>query len=347
MKNTRLLSRTILSTAAAALLAVGCGGGAPGSSNGSLASAHDGHHRCGWIGADTADAGRASFLAHPEYFDAIHPKWGTLRPDGSVRLLSLADDAQIMAAAKANGVKVMPLIDYDDKSYFQAAAGDPQGHARALADLVQQHGWDGVELDYEHLWSSSYRAGYQAVIGAVSDALHAQGKQLSVAVSSFPAANPDSAYDYGFLQAHVDVVHLMGYDYHWFGGDHAGPLAPKGWISDVTSYVQSLGQPGKYILGIANYGIAPSWYASARESASRCGGSYSSSTDHMSVCPYGHQEAGLAPHCQTSDGEVWFEDLASMKEKAQLAQQHGLAGVGLWTVGDEPDGFFEAMANLF
>ena len=34
------------------------------------------HKRCGWIGADTFDAGKKSFLANPDYYDAIHPKWG-------------------------------------------------------------------------------------------------------------------------------------------------------------------------------------------------------------------------------------------------------------------------------
>jgi spore germination protein YaaH len=44
---------------------------------------------------------------------------------------------------------------------------------------------------------------------------------------------------------------------------------------------------------------------------------------------------------------VWFEDVQSMTEKAALAKAHGLGGVGYWTMGDEPDGFFSAMQQLF
>ncbi len=349
MINARTLFGNALFAACATLVTAGCNG-APGTSpaGGYITSTHTGHHRCGWIGADTADAGRTSFLANPDFYDAIHPKWATLNPDGSIKMLSLADDRDIMAAAKQHNVKLMPLIDYDDASYFAAAAANPQAHAQALTDMVLQHGYDGVELDYEHLWSSGYRGSYQAVISAVSQLLHAQGKLVSVAVSAFSGPNSDSAYDYGFLQQNVDVVHLMGYDYHYFGGDHLGPLAPKGWISDVVTYVESLGQPQKFILGIANYGIAAGWYTSARDAASRCnGGTYDSATDHMASCPYGHQEAGLAPHCATPQGDVWFEDTASMMEKAQLAKQHHLAGIGLYSIGDEPDGYFAAASQLF
>jgi chitinase len=154
----------------------------------------------------------------------------------------------------------------------------------------------------------------------------------------------DAAYDYAQIQGSADVLHLMGYDYHYMGGPHLGPLAPKGWINDVVTYVQSLGAPEKYVLGVANYGIAGGWYSSAREAAARCnGGAHSSTTDHMLSCSLGHQEAGLSPHCNTGNGEVWFEDVASMTEKVGLAKAHGLGGTGYWTMGDEPDGFFDAM----
>ena len=67
----------------------------------------------------------------------------------------------------------------------------------------------------------------------------------------------------------------------------------------------------------------------------------------MTVCSYGHQEAGLSPHCTTSQGDVWFEDAASMSEKASLAKANGFGGVGYWTMGAEPTGFFDAMTGLF
>jgi chitinase len=336
--------------------ASGSGSGASGSNNPSPAAPAPGaphalHKRCGWIGADTFEAGKKSFLANPDYFDAIHPKWGTLNADGTIRVLPMADDADIMSTSKAHSVKVIPLVDADDVSFIRNVMSSPAAiaqHAATVTDLVVAHGYDGIELDYEHLWSAADRAPYVALVKAVAAALHAKGKVLTLALPAMDADHKDAAYDYVQFQDDVDVMHLMAYDYHFMGGDHLGPIAPKGWVNDVVTRVQSLGHPEKYTLGLANYGIASGWYTSARDAAARCnGGTHSMSTDHMTVCPMGHQEAGLSPHCTTAQGDVWFEDVASMTEKAQLAKAHGLGGVGYWTMGDEPDGFFSAMQAQF
>jgi spore germination protein YaaH len=265
-------------------------------------------------------------------------------------LAPFADDADIVSTAKSHQVKLIPLVDSDDVSFIRNVMASPAAiaqHAAAVTNLVVQHGWDGIELDYEHLWNNADQAPYVALVKAVAASLHAQHKVLTLALPAMDTYHADAAYDYKQFQGDVDVMHLMGYDFHFFGGDHLGPLAPKGWINDVTAYVQSLGAPQKYVLGIANYGIANGWYTSAKDAAARCGGSYSSQTDHMTTCPLGHQEAGLAPHCTTAQGDVWFEDTASMTEKAQLAKAHGLGGVGYWTMGDEPDGFFAAMQQQY
>ncbi|MDB4970639.1 MAG: hypothetical protein JWN44_6328 [Myxococcales bacterium] len=377
-------TRIYLGAALAAFVTIGCGGGgsspatpatttpvtgtpdtgatgptagAPAPTDSGTAQApapaapHAHHSRCGWIGADTFDAGKAAFLANPDYYDAIHPKWATALADGTVRILSMADDAQIMALAKAHHIKVIPLIDVDDVSYLRSILSSPANiaaHAQVLTDMVVKHGYDGVELDYEHLWSAADRPTYTALIVAVSDLLHAQGKLLTLALPAMDADHKESAYDYVQLQPHVDTMHLMAYDFHYMGGDHLGPLAPKGWVQDVVTRVQSLGSPEKYVLGVANYGIASGWYTTARDAATRCaGGVHAMSTDHMAVCPLSHAEAGLSPHCSTSNGDVYFEDVASLTEKVALAKAHGLGGVGYWTMGDEMDGFFTAMQAQF
>ena len=53
------------------------------------------------------------------------------------------------------------------------------------------------------------------------------GKTLSLAV---PADTEDcGVYDDDALSALADQVHLMGYDYHYEQGPHAGPVSPLGW----------------------------------------------------------------------------------------------------------------------
>jgi hypothetical protein len=326
-------------------------GGGDGSTSGTTVAPHSSHKRCAWIGADTFAAGKAAFLANPDFFDAIHPVWYGLTASGAPRQYSMAADAEIMAAAKAHGVKVIPLVDGANADYMRVAfASDASraAHADALAALAQEHGYDGLEMDYEHLWSAADRAPYSALVAAVAAKLHADGRVLTLAVPALSFDYAENGYDFRELQKSADVLHLMGYDYHWLGGDHVGPIAPKGWIADVVSYVQGLGAPERYSLGIANYGIGGGWYASTNDAIGRCiPGTYSSTTEHMKSCPLGHPDAGLAPHCETAQGTVWFEDAASAGEKAQLAKAHGLGGVAYYTLGDEPTGFFAALAASY
>ncbi|HWE29143.1 MAG TPA: glycosyl hydrolase family 18 protein, partial [Polyangia bacterium] len=326
--------------------------GTIGTTTGTTTTPHAQHKRCAWIGADTFAAGKASFLANPDWFDAIHPVWYSLQPGGSIAPAgAIVDDADLMAAAHAHGVKVIPLINGNSVDYMRAAMATPDAitaHAQALATLAQTHGYDGLELDYEHLFLATDRVPYTALIAAVATALHAQGKVLTLALPAMSAANPASAYDYASLQGTVDVMHLMGYDFHYLGGDHLGPIAPLGWIQDVTSYVATLGAAGKYSLGVANYGIGTGWYADAATAAAGClPGTFSEQTDHMTVCPLGHQEAGIAPHCTTAQGDVWFENADSAAQKTALAKAAGFGGVAYYTLGDEPAGFLDALAASF
>jgi chitinase len=330
----------------------GDAGGATGTSpTNPTTPAHALHKRCAWIGADTFAAGKAAFLANPDWFDAIHPVWFFLTADGSLKASAFVDDAELVAAAKAHGVKIMPLVDGNSTTYMRAAmatATTIAAHASMLATLAQTHGYDGLELDYEHLWLATDRAPYSALVSAVAAAMHAQGKQVTLAVPALASDSLASGYDYASLQGSADVLHLMAYDFHYLGGDHLGPIAPAGWVEEVATYVQSLGAPGKYSLGVANYGIGSGWYTNAADAASRCiAGTFSEVTTHMTVCPLGHPDAGKAPHCTTAQGDVWFENADSVAEKAAMGAAHGLGGVAYYTLGDEPAGFLDALAASF
>src|SRR5581483_7414400 len=283
--------------------AVGSGGGTSTGTPGS----HAAHKRCGWIGGDAPADGLASFQANPDYFDAIHPVWFDLNPDGSIKPNRYADDAGVTETAHAHGVLLIPLVNgADDAAYVRAAMASPAQHVAQLVQLADKY--DGLDLDYEHLWDVNDRPGYLALLKAAADALHARGKILTVAS---PAQDRLSgAYDYvNMVAAGVDMIHLMGYDYHFLGGDHLGPLAPLGWIDSVGAYINGLGVQSHTMLAVANYAIGSGWYTPlAAEAIARCTGPVSDETDHMNSCPYGHPLAGTAPHCDTAQGPVWFEN---------------------------------------
>ena len=309
------------------------------------------HHRCGWIGADHFEEGTATFVANPDFFQAIHPKWFTLNSDGTPRANQFVDDARIVDTAHAHHVLLMPLIDADSGDILRNMLSSPDriaAHVQLLTALVMQHGYDGIEIDYEHLWTAADRAPFSAFVTQLGAALHQEGKKLSLAIPAMDHDDGQNAYDYAVLNRAADVLHLMGYDFHYLGGDHLGPLAPIGWIDATAARAASIGDPSKYVLGVANYGIGSGWYTlSAGDAAARCTGPIETTTDHMLTCPYGPRAAGRSPHCQTAQGAEWFEDAGSVAEKAQVAVAHGLGGMTYWTVGGEPAGFREAIKAAF
>src|SRR5512140_298779 len=67
------------------------------------------HARCGWIGAGDAN-GVDTFVAHADWFDAVHPDWYALATDGvSLRTIAGVDDAALVAAARAHDVLLVPM----------------------------------------------------------------------------------------------------------------------------------------------------------------------------------------------------------------------------------------------
>src|ERR1041385_7251669 len=148
---------------------VGCGGGGGGGAAGDTGSFDPGsptvggglpadqpssrYARSGWIEAGNP-AGEQSFIAHASWFDAIHPAWWKLTADGS-QIIAIpngdVDQQGVLEAARAAHVLVEPLVFFDDVAGLRAMMSDPArlaAHARELADIATQHGYDGLELAY-------------------------------------------------------------------------------------------------------------------------------------------------------------------------------------------------------
>lgn len=308
------------------------------------------HHHCGWMN-DNPTAAIASLVANVDFFDAIHPAWWTLTATGNVTASSWVDDATTISTANSHHIKLMPLVYGGDTATMIeavfASSASIAAHVQVLVNLAVSHHYDGLELDYEHLWTKSDRPGYTQLVTQLAAALHAQGKELSLAVPAIDVDTGGDGYDYAALAAAADVIHLMGYDFHGDFSDHLGPLAPIGWIDAVGARVQKAGLGSKFLLGIGNYGVGLGWFAVSADAIAMCGANYATTTTHMLTCPYGNYTAGRSPHCTTSQGDLWFEDGASMAEKANSAKAHGLRGVCYYDLGGEAPGLFTALRSAY
>lgn len=308
------------------------------------------HRRCGWIGADDT-TGYAVFVANPSFFDAIHPDWYAIANDSvGLRPILGVDDPGVLAAAAKHHVKVIPLIaGVEDVSLVRTMINDPvrrAAHVKALVALAQSKGYDGLDIDYEHLWTAGDRVPYTAFILALATAMHAAGKEISIASPALDHDGHDNAFSYHDLVPVLDRIHLMGYDYHSLG-THAGPTSPLGWIDAVGVYAAATGHPEKFILGLPNYGVTPSYYCKLSSCAASCTSSIATTTDHMLTCSYGHWNSGRSLNCTSPHGQLFFDDTLSLEEKVRAAKAHGLGGITYWTLGNEPPGFFAMVAKYY
>src|SRR5262249_34889191 len=160
------------------------------------------------------EAGVAAFLAHADWFQAIHPDWYALADDGAgVRPLAGADDPRVRAAAERHHVLLMPMVAGGEEAErlrrMLSSPGRRAAHVRPLVETAAARGYAGLDIDYEHLWSAADRVPYRAFLAELAKAMHAAGKQLSVAVPGLAQAGRDSAWDYAELAATVDAVHLL------------------------------------------------------------------------------------------------------------------------------------------
>ena len=309
------------------------------------------HGRCGWI-APGDDVSNQTFIANASYFDVIHPAWYYISSDAvSISAIADAGNAQVLSAAQQNNIPVWPTVGgvgvVDTVRTMLNDSTKRSQNVQNLVNLAVSHGYAGLDIDYEGLWSASDRPTYQTFVQQLVQAMHAQGKKVSADIPALSQAVSYNAFDYAFLAANLDAVHIMGYDYHYLGGDHQGPVAPLAWVDAACAYAASTGSAAKFILGIPNYGIGPNFSCDGVGCDAACGGSYSTVDTHMASCPYGTFAAGRAPHCAYGGGTLYFDDLASQEEKVQAAHNHGLGGVTYWTIGREHAGWFDMVRRYY
>src|SRR5262249_15176007 len=197
-----------------------------------------------------------------------------------------------------------------------ASTSTSSAHIQQLVALATTHHYAGLEIDYEGLWTGADRAPYTAFMQQLTAAMHAAGKQVSAAVPALTDTAVTNAWDYSVLSAELDVLHIMGYDFHWLGGDHPGPGTPLGWDQEGTAQAQATGRGQKFILGVPNYGVGgPYGGCAGSDCPATCTSTYATATNHMMMCPYGSWSAGRAPNCSTSGGILYFDDVTSTEEK--------------------------------
>ncbi len=276
-------------------------------------------------------------LSHVAIFDVGLESDGSL--SGTSHWTSIAGEA--MARAEPFGVRIHLTVTTFSDSVMNSVLPSPSRRAKAIAelrDLVDAYGAHGVSVDFEGMDSSNkaHLVDFVAELDAVVD-------EVTVAT---PSVDWSGAYDYDELAAHA-VLFIMGYGYHWSGGD-PGPVAPLMGNDRWGKYAldwsvndhMTWGAPAnRIVLGMPLYGRDwPSSSTAVPGSATADGVAVVYTEAVATGDRYGRHWDRYSDTAYTfpdTKSQLWYDDLESIQIKTAYAVNKGLKGIGFWALNYE------------
>jgi len=233
-----------------------------------------------------------------------------------------------------------------------------------LLRLVKLRNADGVNIDFEGITDSNLRSQVTSFMTNLAARFHSEipGSQVSI---DLPAVDWSSVFDVAALSASLDLLIVMGYDYHWAGGANAGPVAPLRqsaiWGSlcvqrSVSNYLSAGASPGKLILGVPYYGYewpTISLQLNAAATGSAVTRTYPSAISRAATYGRLWNASSMIPYFFTgptgSYTQCWYDDAESLGAKYDYVNERGIGGIGIWALGydDERPELWQLLADRF
>jgi spore germination protein YaaH len=240
----------------------------------------------GWIPYWRDTQGIKDAKKHLSALDAVYPFVFTVTSTGNLKDQSGLDKSawkSFIKTAQKKNVDIIPTIMWSDTTAMETVLNNPTlrtQHIKAIADMVKDGKYDGIDIDYEGK-NSATKDGFSAFLKELKAAL---GKKTLVCTIE-PRTPPDSLYteipatinyvnDYAVIGTYCDQITVMAYDQQRADiklnaarkGAPYVPVADVDWVEKVLKLtLQSLPKE-KVVLGIPTYGhhyavtVAPDWY---------------------------------------------------------------------------------------
>ncbi len=286
----------------------------------------------------------ASLQVNARYLNYVSPWFYGLNADGQV---TGRDQPQVGSLLRQVGAKSLPMIkntpQYND---FTAVLTDTNKQADIINQidaLVASNRYDGITIDFEGL-NPTDKPMLTAFMGSLYARLHPEGKLVAMAIAAKTkeiTTGWAAAYDYPALGAVTDYLLVMAYDYHWATGD-PGPVAPMDRLRPSADYTVARVPANKVVWGVGVYGydwgLNPTGGWDGQHAEYRA----FSEANTLAATPgaqSGYDEGAQAPWVQyqrdNQTRQVWYENVRSFNAKLQLIQDYGMAGFGIWRIGQE------------
>jgi outer membrane protein OmpA-like peptidoglycan-associated protein len=267
--------------------------------------------------------------------DVLAPNWYSLSPSSGA-VGGGRPNAKVMALSRRLRFDVWPVVNatMNGSPLIDSATG----RARIVSQigaLAARHRLDGVTLDMEEM-QPRQKAAFSALVAQLGAELHRRHRKFAVyAVRRTDAEVTDSAaaYDWPALARAADLVLASGYNEHAANGT-PGPVTTQAGFERLTRYAAS----------VSRANVAPTLGAFGY----RWGGGSGrmvSSADAERRWPV-RAEVGSADGRSLVDGSVctYFESAEDLWAREQTARRAGARWIGLFTLGREPERFWEGSA---
>jgi spore germination protein YaaH len=269
---------------------------------------------------------------YPTYYDCRRSDAGIIGKD----------DPLVTRWAQLRKIVVMPRFNCQHGPTLNMMLRNPAVREATLANLVglvQRHGYDGINLDFEAGFETD-RAVLTSFVAELGRRLHSIGKRLAVEVSakfSSTQTGRSGFYDYPALGRAADTVFVMSWGWHW-ATSGPGPSDEIENVLKVANYTATMPNKERYVLGMPLYAndwpngggasnpSTPHEYAETMEIAARHG--VTPRFDAASYTWTFRYALGGVQH------EVWFGDATTVSRRIKVAKVRGL-GVGFWRLGRE------------
>ncbi len=229
---------------------------------------------------------------------------------------SAGDVQNIVGKCHQNGVKALIAIGggggFDTGDNPLGTAQKRTAIVDQIMNYVAQYDLDGVDIDTE-VTDGNFWNNFEAFISELSGRLKAQGKLLTMAVSSwFTDAVLNSTYKY------FDFVNLMTYDEN--AGN--GPVASMNFVNNQISYYKNKGiEDDRLVIGVPFYGYGPGGYSDA----------YSYGDIINADANNRFQDTTII-----NGKTVYYNGENTIREKAQLSKSYG--GIMIWELSQDSFG---------
>ncbi len=312
-----------------------------------------------------------------------HLNYAFAKIDPSTSRIALADPANdrknfaAIRTLKQNNKHLKALISvggWDYSTYFSDIASTSarrEAFAQSCLDFILEHGFDGVDLDWEYPVSGGQagntnrpqdKQNFTLLLRAIREKLDAQGakdgRRYYLTIAGAANTSFISKIEARNVASLVDYIFVMTYDMHGPWDTYADFNAPlyqpqesspqyKNSVYDgIAAYLNNGVSANKLVLGMPFYGYMYQGVSSQNNGLySRFSSAKSISYDTLrssylnnaSYTKLRHNTAQV-PYLFGNNIFITYEDPQSISAKVSLAKSLGLAGVGAWELSHDTSG---------